>query len=112
MKGAEFAPILTRHVFDLGPEGSGVSLWREIRWRADVTDPGDQREIWRLAAIDRGAHEDEALRAVLVRSPTSADSRQWTLRTGFGLSEWWCKVEGVDVRHATAALCAHVWWPK
>ena len=111
-KGSTSAPILTRTIRDLGPDGSDVPLSRTVRWQADVTDPDDQRAIWRLAAIERGALEEDAARAFLVRSPTSAGSQQWTLRTGFGLSEWWVKVEGVDITHATAALCLAIWGPQ
>ena len=127
-RGAEFAPsIVVGYVTETGgfyattedvptftsATGNDIRVpYVEAVRHLSCDDPDDMRAIWRLAAIDIGAHEEDAARAVMVRSPTSADSRQWTLRTGFGLSEWWCKVEGADIKHATSALCAHVWGPK
>lgn len=79
--------------------------WDLVVRRLSVSNPNDQPAIWRLAARRLGATKEEAMRAVLVRSPTDEGSQQWTLRTGGGLSEWWLKVEGADLAHATAALC-------
>ncbi len=111
--GAEYAPILTRTVRDLGPEGSDFSLWREIRWHADVNDPDDQSTIWRLAALALGAAEEEARCAVLVRYDSG-----WALgvlgrprhRTRFCLLLR--LLRGADLAHATAALCAAIWGPR
>ena len=110
--GAECAPILTRAVLDLGPEGSEYQLEREIRWRADVTDPDDQRAIWLRAAAVEGADEEERRSALLMRSAT--DPHLWILRVK-SLSEGprhLLRVRGETVEEATAALCAHVWGPK
>lgn len=116
--GAEFAPILTRTVIDLGPEGSEYQLEREIRWRADVTDPDDMRAIWRRAALALGATEEEAMAAVLLH-----DGWSWCLVTfkpashGDGyeatVRDSWRDENGCrNMAHATATLCAHVWGPK
>lgn len=114
--GAEFAPILTRTVIDLGPEGSEYQLEREIRWRADVTDPNDMRAIWCRAALALGATEEEAATAFL---RNDLDSWSLVVDRGRGIKPqtrvlwtspqpvWWGRR---DV--ATGALCAHVWGPK
>lgn len=111
--GAEHAPILIRTLTDLGPEGSDVRLGREVRWRADVTDPDDQRVIWRLAALHYGA---------------GADNRSATLRR-IGRNDWRLEVthtrsngDGIllalrtlcaaTLEAATAALCVAVWGPS
>lgn len=118
--GAEFAPILTRTVIDLGPEGSEYQLEREIRWRADVTDPNDMRAIWYRAALALGATEEEALHADLHRHDlalcdASDPCKEWCLDV-----REWCGIRtlarfyltGCDDAHATGALCRAVWGQK
>jgi hypothetical protein len=115
--GAEHAPILTRVLVELGSEESGFQIEREIRWRADVTDPNDQRAIWRLAALKLGADSDEAGTAIIITA--SSEMRDgWNLCWGFyggpgGLrwSDSYLLFEspGDDLAHATGALCAEVW---
>lgn len=126
--GAEFAPIIARTVIDLGPEGSEYQLEREIRWRADVADPDDQRAIWRLAAIRMGATEEDASSAILIDcpyqvNPTESHS-EFRLSVGgtIRLDSLWEKERGVlwvlrpgrraSLAHATAALCRAVGWPR
>lgn len=118
--GAEYAPILTRTVIDLGPEGSEYQIERETRWRADLTDPDDQRAIWRQAALALGATEEEALHADFHRRDltlidASNPCKEWRLDV-----REWCSIRtlatlhlvGHDEANATAALCAHVWGPR
>lgn len=115
--GAEHAPILTRVLVDLGPEGRDSQIEREIRWRADVTDPNDQRAIWRLAALKLGADPDEAGTAIIITASSEMQDG-WNLCWGFcggprglGWSDSYLLFEspGDDLAHATGALCAEVW---
>ena len=112
LPGAEFAPILTRTIIDLGPEGSDCRIEREIRWRADVTDPDDQRAIWLRAAALEGADKEEQRSALLMRSAT--DPHLWILRCK-SLREGprhLARVRGETIEEATAALCAHIGGPE
>jgi len=82
----------------------------EARRQLTVTDPDDQRVIWRLAALALGSHEREASRAFLAEFVDG-----WRLlivpddRLEFVTRR---VVQGADIAHATAALCAHLWGSK
>ena len=78
--------------------------------RLTVTDPDDQRVIWRLAALHLGASEVEATRAVMLLTHhcrqlciARHDGRRW-LWSAPPETSW-------SVEYATAALCAAVWGP-
>ena len=74
-----------------------------------VTDPDDQRVIWRLAALQLGASESQAEVAVMLR----AERDWWVLRPATYQSKafYLARVHAPDLAHATAALCAAVWGP-
>ena len=82
----------------------------EARRQLTVTDPDDQRVIWRLAALQLGASEVEATHAVMLLTHRCRklciaryDSRRW-LWSAPPETSW-------SVEYATAALCAAVWGP-
>ena len=77
--------------------------------RLTVTDPDDQRVIWRLAALQLGASESQAEVAVMLR----AERDWWVLRPATYQSKafYLARVHAPDLAHATAALCAAVWGP-
>ena len=81
----------------------------EARRQLTVTDPDDQRVIWRLAALQLGASETEAAVAVMLR----AERDWWVLRPATYQSKafYLARVHAPDLAHATAALCAAVWGP-
>ena len=79
------------------------------RRQLTVTDPDDQRVIWRLAALQLGAGESQAEIAVMLR----AKRDWWVLRPATYQSKafYLARVHAPDLAHATAALCAAVWGP-
>lgn len=81
----------------------------EARRQLTVTDPDDQRVIWRLAALQLGATEAQAEVAVILR----AERDWWVLRPATYQSKafYLARVHAPDLAHATAALCAAVWGP-
>ena len=84
----------------------------EARRQLTVTDPDDQRVIWRLAAGLQDANEEEQQSALLMRSAT--DPRVWILRVK-SLREGprhLLRVGGATMAEATAALCSHLWGPE
>ena len=84
----------------------------EARRQLTVTDPDDQRVIWRLAAGLQDANEEEQQSALLMRSAT--DPRVWILRVK-SLREGprhLLRVGGTTMAEATAALCSHLWGPE
>ena len=105
----------------------------EARRQLTVTDPDDQRVIWRLAALTFGLSEDEACGVLLCPQWTLADDGcyqwldEWILCQPATHTDKWAplprfwRLDAVDdaptlrapdVAHATAALCAAVWGPK
>ncbi len=112
--GAEYAPILTRTVIDLGPEGGEFKIEREVRWRADVNDPDDQRAIYRLAVDKLSKMALSRMSARLGWKSTPPAGLQWFLIVGdFHSCVIWEGARGApDRAHATAALCAAVWGPR
>lgn len=81
----------------------------EARRQLTVTDPDDQRVIWRLAALQLGASESQADVVVMLR----AERDWWVLRPATYQSKafYLARVHAPDLAHATAALCAVVWGP-
>ena len=83
----------------------------EARRQLTVTDPDDQRVIWRLAALKLGASEGEATRAVML---LTTRGRHLGIATPAGRRWLWSAPPETSwsVEYATAALCAAVWGPK
>jgi hypothetical protein len=77
-----------------------------------VTDPDDQRVIWRLAAIAIGATEEQARTTVLRRGRVAwLLESNYTSFDGRGQTLILREIVGRTVEEATAALCAVVWGP-
>ena len=82
-----------------------------IVYRLDVTDPCDQREIWRLAALDLLDEEWGAASAILVQTDLG-----WSFFAAWDQSDedfselWICAADNIE--SATLALCAYVWGPE
>jgi hypothetical protein len=85
----------------------------EARRQLTVTDPDDQRVIWRLAAHALGATREISTSARFAWQWTTGIGHRWCLLVGhFHASVIWEGAADVaDVAHATAALCAAVWGP-
>ena len=96
--------------------GGDVVLLREL----DPSQPQDQREIWRLAALALGATEEQALSAVVVPYAYfghytmvlcwGAPVEDARLPAGSRRVRWANVPNAADVRATlTRALCARVW---
>lgn len=75
-----------------------------------VTDPDDQRVIWRLAALKLGASEVDAVHTIMFLTrrgrslcAVTSSGRRW-LWSAPPETSW-------SVEYATAALCGHLWGP-
>jgi len=117
--GAEFAPTLNQ---TLRADGLTVTVQR----RLDVTDPDDQRAIWRLAALTRGLSEEDAAIAILCQTAWYRPGA-WCLQYFVAgnasrreeSSDHMCllpyaddgrvELHGASRAEATAALCRAVW---
>ena len=133
--GAEYAPIAA-----LDPNGiraataQEVEAWMAIKqsadedhgtfapilmvgqavvWRLDVTNPDEQRIIWRLAALDYGAGYD-AGSATLRR----VGANEWRLEVtctrfdGAAMPTELRTIWAPTPEEATESLCADAWGPK
>ena len=86
--------------------------YAEARRQLTVTDPDDQRVIWRLAALAIGATEEQARTTVLRQNRgTWLLESNYTSFDGRGQTLILREIMGQTVEEATAALCAAVWGP-
>lgn len=120
--GAEYAPTLNQTLI---ADGLTISVQR----RLDVSDPDDQRVIYRMAALARGLSEKDAATAILCQTAWYRPGA-WCLQyfvAGHGgrreeSSDHMCllpyaddgrvELHGVSRAKATAALCRAIWGPR
>lgn len=133
--GAEYTPIAARDPSGIRPAtAQEVEAWMAIKqsadedygtfapmvvvgqavvWRLDVTNPDEQRIIWRLAALDYGAGYD-AGSATLRR----VGANEWRLEVtctrfdGAAMPTELRTIWAPTPEEATESLCADAWGPK
>ena len=90
-----------------------LMVGQAVVWRLDVTNPYEQRIIWRLAALDYGAGHD-AGSATLRR----VGVKEWRLEVtctrfdGAAMPMELRTIWAPTLEEATESLCADAWGPK